>query len=272
MFYSIRKKLIIGFLSLVTMLLFASIWSVYYFYKLGTSVDRVLRENYQSIRAAELMMGALERQDSGVLIYLNDQPSAGERIFVESDSLFLLALREAEGNITLNGEQDVVTSIRQQYNGFTERVRELIGGALSGSKSKELEFYFSEIQRDFEAVKRPVFQLLGMNQENMFSVGLNLRVEARNAALPVFISSIAAIVFTLILSWTISRFMVSPIRKISKAIKQLIEGQSHIELDVHTGDEIQELGEDVNRLASYVRGYVSDKHNSRPDDRTGGIN
>ena len=64
----LRAKILSGFLILTTMLFMARIWSIYELTRVGTSVQRLLVENYKSINAAKMMIEALEREDSAVLL------------------------------------------------------------------------------------------------------------------------------------------------------------------------------------------------------------
>lgn len=67
---SLRFKIMSGFLILALMLAIAGIWSIYELNSFGTSAEDLLDENYRSIKAAEMMLEALERQDSGILLLL----------------------------------------------------------------------------------------------------------------------------------------------------------------------------------------------------------
>jgi hypothetical protein len=52
------------------MLVVAGIWSIYELTRVGTSVQRLLVENCKSINAGKMMIEALEREDSAVLLLL----------------------------------------------------------------------------------------------------------------------------------------------------------------------------------------------------------
>jgi len=56
MIKTIRAKIVWTFAILVLLNLGASFWSIYNFYSLGTTVTTMLRENYQSVLAAENMV------------------------------------------------------------------------------------------------------------------------------------------------------------------------------------------------------------------------
>ena len=68
----LRLKILSGFLILVVMLIIAGIWSIYELRTVGSSVQKLLDENYRSINAAKRMILALERDiDKRVVVYPN---------------------------------------------------------------------------------------------------------------------------------------------------------------------------------------------------------
>jgi hypothetical protein len=105
---SLRFKILSGFLILALMLAIAGIWSIYELNSIGTSVQELLDDNYRSIKAAEMMTEALERQDSGILLLLLGKWEEGRRILDSADNLFEKGYQIAENNLTIPGERDFV--------------------------------------------------------------------------------------------------------------------------------------------------------------------
>ena len=66
----LRFKILLGFLILALMLFIAGVWSIYELNSIGSSVPKMLNENYQSIHAGKKMIESLEREDSAILMLL----------------------------------------------------------------------------------------------------------------------------------------------------------------------------------------------------------
>ena len=64
----LREKILSGFLLLTMMLVVAGVWSIHELTAVGTSVQSILNDNYKSINAGKMMIEALEREDSAVLL------------------------------------------------------------------------------------------------------------------------------------------------------------------------------------------------------------
>ena len=102
-------------------------WAVTNLVSLGKATDAILSENYRSIIAAENMVDALERQDSGILLMFLGDAEKGIAQFRENEAVFLEWLARAKDNITIQGEAELVQSIetdyatyRQQFSALTD--------------------------------------------------------------------------------------------------------------------------------------------------------
>ena len=73
----LRTKMLSGFLILTMMLLVAGVWSVYELTTIGSSVQKLLNDNYKSINAGKMMIEALEREDSAVLLLFSGKWQQG---------------------------------------------------------------------------------------------------------------------------------------------------------------------------------------------------
>ncbi|HID39918.1 MAG TPA: PAS domain-containing sensor histidine kinase, partial [Calditrichaeota bacterium] len=95
----LRGKILSGFIILSLMLLIAGMWSINELKSIGSSVQSILDENYQSIYAAKLMKEALEREDSAVLLLMLGKWEEGRHILRAADSLFVKNHSFAQKNI-----------------------------------------------------------------------------------------------------------------------------------------------------------------------------
>ena len=97
----IRFKILLGFLTLAVMLFIAGVWSIYELNSIGSSVPKLLDENYRSIHAAKKMIEALEREDSAVLLLLLGRWDEGRFLLNTADSLCIKNFDVAYTNITI---------------------------------------------------------------------------------------------------------------------------------------------------------------------------
>lgn len=106
--WTLRKKILTGFGITLSIMVIVTAWALVNLAKLGKASDAILKENYNSILAAENMIESIERQDSAILLIIVGYEDDGIRQFREHESLFLQWLGRAKDNITVEGEKEIV--------------------------------------------------------------------------------------------------------------------------------------------------------------------
>jgi HAMP domain-containing protein len=246
---SLRFKILSGFLVLALMLAIAGIWSIYQLSSIGTSVQNLLDENYRSIRAAELMVEALERNDSGILLLLLGKWEEGKKIVNSADDLFQKNYRIAESNVTVPGEEDIVRKIREQYQTYKNSSGKPIVGT---DKQGNLDWYFRTLHAEFLNLKSAVNELKQINEETLYRTASDLKNRANRAVTPGIVAVISALAFTLIFTYFVNLYMVSPIKRMVHGIEEFLKRHREFTVTVETNDEISRLSEAIRSLCSRV--------------------
>jgi methyl-accepting chemotaxis protein len=245
----LRLKILSGFLTLSMMLFIAGIWSFYELRSVGTSVQKMLDENYKSINAAKMMLEALEREDSAILLLILGKWEEGRTIIASGDSLFQQGFQIANNNLTIPGEKAYLDSIETRYNRYkTLWERPIVGTEKEG----DLNWYFQQIQSRFLDVKGSVNGLMDLNDHVMFQTASELRNKANRAVMPGIVTIISALVFTLIFNYFINYYMVSPIVKITDSLKKFNDNNSPFDVHIETRDEFSDLVSEINSLCGRV--------------------
>ncbi len=246
---SLRFKILSGFLILALMLAIAGVWSVYELNSIGTSVQELLDDNYRSIKAAEMMVEALERHDSGILLLLSGKWEEGRKIIDVADDLFEKGHQIAENNLTIPGERNSVERIRQQYLIYRNMWKKPIVGT---DKEGNLDWYFRNLHAEFLHVKSAVNELKGLNEETLYRTASDLKNRANRAVMPGIVAVISALVFSLIFSYFVNQYMVNPINKMAHGIEDFLERDKTFVITVETKDEISHLSSAIRSLCTRV--------------------
>src|SRR5437868_9279534 len=88
MFKTLQTELLIGLTPLLAIMVALGLWAIVMFSRLGNNIDVILRENYQSVLAAEGMKEALERMDSALLFALAGEQQQARDQFAEYRPVF----------------------------------------------------------------------------------------------------------------------------------------------------------------------------------------
>jgi len=234
----IRLKILSGFLILVCMLIIAGAWSIYELQSMGTSVEKLLDENYQSINAARLMTEALERQDSGVLMLLSGSREKAIEILESSDIAFLSAYGAAKHNVTIPGEDQYVQAVKTAYADYRNQCENSIRHL---AHEKNPAWYFEKAHPAFLAAKQSIESLMAINQKVMYETATALHERANRAVMPGIVAFLSALVFAFLFSYFINHYMVNPIIAITNALKQYQKTGRPVSVHVETKDEIEQL-------------------------------
>src|SRR3984957_2974718 len=123
---NLRIQLLISHLVLVAILSVLLACAVTEFSHLGQSIDRVIRNNYRSVIAAQDMKETLERQDSAATFFLAGQTEKARRQYRDNKPKFLSAYNIEANNITEPGEQAMADDIGREYASYTVEIEGLL--------------------------------------------------------------------------------------------------------------------------------------------------
>ncbi len=246
----LRFKILSSFLALALMLCLASIWSIYVLNNIGASANKLLRENYRSINSANIMIEALEREDSGILLLMLGKWKEGRTILNSADSLFWSGYNTAYNNLTISGEKNYLEAIKRNYINYKQFWDQPI---VSTSKEKNLNWYFEDVHLAFLDTKSAVNKLMSLNSDTMYETSTEVKNQANRAIMPGIIAMIAAIVFALLFFFFINHYIVNPITKINNSIDEFLAHKHPIDIEIDSNDEISDLSSLVMRLSARVK-------------------
>ncbi|MBU0489316.1 MAG: hypothetical protein KKA07_11865 [Bacteroidetes bacterium] len=243
----IRLKILLGFLLLASLLMAAGAYSIYEFVKVSRSVNSLIDDNYKTIEASRTMLEALEREDSGILLLILGEWGVGHKIISSADSSFLGAKHIAENNLTEEGEDLLVAHIGHYYTIYKNKWQHPNGSSL---RQGNIVWYLSDVHQNFLAVKKAVNDLMELNQTSMHTEAKGLSDRSKRAIMPGIVAIIAALIFSFILNFFISSYLIRPIRGLSKALKSYFPGSRDFDAGIKTKDEFKQLETRIQEMIS----------------------
>jgi methyl-accepting chemotaxis protein len=246
----LRIKILSGFLVLTTMLLVAGAWSIYELTNIGTSVQRLLDDNYKSINTAKMMAEALEREDSAVLLLLSGNWDEGRSIIGDADISFRQGFDAAKKNVTIPGEQAYVDEIESKYIAYKNLWMKPIVGT---RHERDIDWYFKEVHSAFLETKASVNKLMTLNDQTMYQTASSLKNRAHRAVMPGTVAILSAVIFTIIFNYFINYYVVSPIVRLTKGVRGFLETKKPLDVRVETNDELLHLVTSIQQLVAHLR-------------------
>lgn len=247
---SVKSRVFLIFVVFLFAMSVNSIWSVVNFRRLNNSIERILDSNYKSIVAAQKMIASIERQDSLQLSYLFTKEGEYVKNFTLNEEEFLSALKDAQNNITEQGEGEIVNQIVREYEEYTEEFDNFLF-----LEDKQSEYYFKEIFPKFESIKALSKDLVSVNQNAM----LVKRDEASVTAQKAVVFTVLASISTIILGVFIISYLIAKILKQFDIFVEKIEGVSKEDysqrIPKDLDKEFNEMGVAFNQMAQKLEGY-----------------
>lgn len=250
---TLRKKILAGYGLALVLLIAVLVLGYVNLNRLGLASESILRENYRSIRAAEQMIDAIERQDSGALLYLLGRPEEGVTQYREAQNRFQRWLARAQDNVTIEGEQEVLARIDSTYTAYAVAFTDVIGG--SGPGTGDAASYSEDLEPLFEAVRGNVIDLRNLNQETMFSASDRAQRIANRAKWSLGIAGGLVVLIGLVFSTVLSRRITRPLNRLTEAAASIAQGDYDVEVDEERSDELGELAGQFNEMAEELRSF-----------------
>jgi len=254
MVWTLRKKIFIGYGITLVLMVLVLVWAFTNLWELGQASDAILKENYKSILAAENMVYAIERQDSAILLIFAGYQEEGWDQFRENESQFFQWLGRAKDNITVEGEDKIVSMIEAEYSKYVDHVSELRPISTAAPR-KTGTFYHETILPLFLSVRNTCIRLREINQENMFKISDRARFIAKRAIWSMAIIGIAALGIGIGFSLLLSNLLTKPVRQMVEATQEIAEGNYDIQIPTHSSDELGRLTDEFNSMAKKLKGF-----------------
>ncbi|MDQ1329418.1 MAG: Histidine kinase, partial [Candidatus Poribacteria bacterium] len=254
MIWTLRKKIFIGFSIVLVLLVVVFVWAFVYLLMLGQASNAILKDNYNSILAADNMVGAIERQDSAILLVILSYEKDGVKQFHDNERIFLQWLARARDNITEEGESLAVDTIDTEYSAYLvdfSNLRQLH----NVDPKKTALFYHETVLPTFNLVRDKCLRLREINQNAMFGTSDRARHISENSVMSMTVIGIVTIIIGIAFSLYLSNRLVRPIKQITEAMRKVSENDYDSKVSISSDDELGALADQYNDMIERLEAY-----------------
>ena len=254
MFTTLRTRLLIGLMPLLAIMVGLGLWAITMFWRLGTNIDMILRENYRSVRAAQDMKEALERMDSAQWFAIGGREAMAREQDQSSRKAFEASLEVERQNVTLPGEQKMADDLSSLYNQYTKSVQTFFT-LESQRQDDRTSFYFSDLHPTFDAILSRADDVLEANQRNMVEENDKARAMAASSTRLMLFALVGSAAVATMIALGMSRSILEPIHAVTRGAQGLARGELDQVVSSTTRDELGELAVAFNAMARTIREY-----------------
>ena len=254
---SLRSRIVLTALPQLVLLAILGGTAAILIYRLGESIEVILRENYDSVRYMQNLKEALERIDSSFLSALADHEDlAQEQYSDEQWKTFRDNIENEHKNITIHPQED---QLFRQLDDLSKPYRDA-GDAfyrLPKGDPKRHVAYFGPagLRKTFNEIKSTADAILVLNQGHMESAGMSARETARNSLIGFVAALLTAGAIGVLLVWRTVTVIVRPIRLVTQSTRAIGTGNLDQVVPVAYHDELGDLAESFNIMARQLRQY-----------------
>ena len=248
---SLRTQLLTSHLALVGLMAVLMLGAVFNFFRLGRSIDRILKDNYKSVVAAQTMKESLERQDSATTFFLAGQQEKARAQFKANAPIFQKALEIEANNITERGEQQISDDLGASFKIYRANVEKLMSGKMLENDARD--FYFRVLEPQFVTLKTRAQDVLDLNQRAIERADERAKTEARRASLLGLILTVGALALAVAFAHRAINSALTPLLALSQGAEEIGAGHLNRRIELHRSDEIGTLAQSFNMMAEKLR-------------------
>ena len=248
----IRKRITIGFLSIIVFLFFSGLVSLFELNHMSADIDVILASNRKSIAISEGMLDAIRANDRAVISYA----VLRDTTYVDSCRMRLLDFStqiEQARRETFNSAASLFDSLEAsagRLNGVVEQLRKsrkvensLLPDSVwgGGATYDGTVWYDEEYMPVYNMASGQILRMLSYAQSSLTPRAERLSRNAYRAVTPVFISLVVMIVILLMFYYFIMIYAVKPIVEMNKSLGDWIRYKLPFSIKAECRDELDEL-------------------------------
>ncbi|HWQ61489.1 MAG TPA: ATP-binding protein, partial [Negativicutes bacterium] len=218
------------------------------------------KENYISVLAAENMIGAIDRQDSGQLLMLLGEGEPGRDICAAGQRDFAVWFDREANNITLPGEGELVKKVDDGYARYGQLFTVMQERLKAGETDAARELYLGEIQPVFSSIRDDLQAIQRMNDEEFMAGNARSGAKARHAAFSVAAFAGSAVFFGVLFAVALSKAVVRPTVRLTETVRRIREDNLTETVDSDSWDELGTLAKEFNLMLLRLREYEKILH------------
>ncbi|MEK7392959.1 MAG: histidine kinase dimerization/phospho-acceptor domain-containing protein, partial [Fibrobacterota bacterium] len=233
-----RFKLAAGFGALLCLLLATGVLALVLLSRNASTLDRILRENFDSVGYGQRMKDALDGIETAMRTEKLD--TSALRKIEQGRRIFAKELGNERANVTVPGERELVDSLARSWGSLE--------AGLAASKPAMPSTTLDETRRLSQRV-------IDLNLGNILSADGRVRTSHSQARILLIALLAGGVALASIWTLWVTRWIVRPLKGLTNSVREVGKGNLDLVVAVESRDELGELAGAFNSMASRLREY-----------------
>ena len=253
--HSLRFKVGSGYVILVAINIAATLWVIYNFSRLTSSLNSILGVNVPNIMAAEKMASTIEQHEDAISSIMNRDINNGKIKYTQAKDDFFQWFQLANEHRSLPDAGPILDNIRLTYEGYLINVDSLVAFAERGEYERAKAYYANIVRPFSQRLSDNSFWLIEINQKEMDRVAKLTKTTSDEAIITILFSAVFATGLSILTMMRFTRRIIEPAERLAQTVNQIGRGQLDLKIDVDTNDEIGELSREFNKMTERLRKF-----------------
>ena len=238
----LKNKIRLGFLSLALLLFFSGIISYFELSRLSHSTHSMLGARFRNMELSKTMLDAVQDQNTALLQMIVSGSRNSDSMLIVGRQKFDSSMREA--NVLIRDLQgfDSIYAANVAYN-------RIVDAYLSDSLHKNsVGWYVNIYETSYADLTTSIKNFMVSSQRIMDVKAQRLEDNAYRATMPGFIALLIGILIVVVFFYFINLYYISPVLKITDALKNYLNSKIPFKVNVEGRDEMFRLKESIEKL------------------------
>lgn len=247
----IKTLILWGYVLMAVIIVISSAFSIYFIEQLNIASEKILKDNYLTIESVNKMIDNLDVIDNSQAILLSKKQIGKEtstKEYSEAKNNFYKYLNICEGNVTEDGETDLLRNIRIQFEYYIMKT-ESIDSAISDLK------YINELIPEYKKVKFECYELLRLNEDAMLVK--NDAAKKISKKIEIYMMTIAgmSLFIVIVIILKVPKAIIQPISELTKKVEAISQKKYSERIEVKSDNEVGILASSFNKMAEKLSEY-----------------
>ncbi|MBS4189356.1 methyl-accepting chemotaxis protein [Bacillus sp. FJAT-49705] len=255
--FTVRKKLLFGFVSVLLLFALYSVISNYELNKINNEYSDLIEDKVKNLLLLKNLKEDIMAESNGIRgyllfgesIYLSDYDMASKRLNQQLDEMVKTSKN--------NQNHDLINRLHDLHKEFENNANNAIKFKIEENEAEYMKIVHTSAKEIGQEFDRVANELITYNEEQLIANSKNTSKNVEEAKLFVLIFNIIAFIAAFTIAYFISQMITNPIIAAANAIDRVAKGELNIgKIKLKNKDEIGSLIQSLNKMLYDLRKVV----------------